>query len=305
MLTSKADARRAALLLFFSSFLFAAMALATKMVARRLPGPQAAMIRFGAGVLAAGVGVLAGRIVIRPQRWGWLITRGLFGGVAVLTYFMCIQRVPVGVATLLNQTHPIFTLMFAWLLLGERPTRAAVIALPLTTAGVAIIVGVRVSQLHVGTGEALGVVSALVSGVAVTSIRAARRDSGDGRPADSAWSVFFSFTFLGLLVTIPFALPPFGAWVAPTLPEWGWLLAVGLCGVSAQVMMTDALRHIGGATAGIISQFMVLLTIGGGAVFFGDHLTISFLIGGALTLTGVVLALSTTSPRQPPLISTD
>jgi drug/metabolite transporter (DMT)-like permease len=297
--------KRAALQLVCSSVLFALMAMATKQVARRVPGPQAAMIRFGAGVLAAAVGTIAGHVAIRPQRWGWLLTRGLFGGVAVLTYFMCIQRVPVGVATLLNQTSPIYTLLFAWALLGERPTRAAVVALPLTTAGVVLIVGVRATELHAGMGEALGILSAVTSGVAVTAIRAARRDGHDGRGPDSAWSVFFSFTALGFLVTTPAVLPPIGHWVAPTAIEWGWLATIGVAGVTAQLIMTDALRHIGGASAGIISQLVVLLTVIGGALFFGDQITASLLIGGALTLTGVVLAIAGTSARPTVTVSTD
>ena len=295
---SGSRSRRAALQLLGSSVLFAVMAMATKLAARRIPGSELAMIRFGAGVVAAAVGTLAGHVRIRPQRWGWLFTRGLFGGVAVLTYFMCIQRVPVGVATLLNQTQPIYTMLFAWLLLRERPTRAAVVALPLTTAGTILIVGVRVAQLHVGWGEALGIISAVTSGVAVTAIRAARRDQGNGQPGDSAWSVFFSFTALGFLVTAPAVLPPFGHWLAPTPTEWAWVAVVGVAGVSAQLIMTDALRHIGGATAGIIAQLVVLLTMAGGAVFFGDRITLSLLIGGALTLTGVMMVISG-SPARP------
>ena len=288
---SSSRSRRAALQLVGSAILFAVMAMATKQVARRVPGQQVAMIRFAAGLGAALVALAAGRIEIRPQRWGWLFLRGFFGGIAVLTFFMCIQRVPVGLATLLNQTQPIYTLLFAWMLLGERPTRAAVVALPLSTVGVALIVGVRASQLHAGWGEVLGIISAVTSGVAMTAIRAARRDSSDGRPPDSAWSVFFSFTALGFLVTAPTVLPPLGTWLRPTGREWGWLAAVGVFSVSAQLIMTDALRHIGGATAGIISQLFVLLAMIGGAVVFGDTVTASLLVGGALTLSGVALAI--------------
>src|SRR5260370_4561369 len=140
---SGSGSRRAALQLVGSSVLFAAMAMATKQVAQRVPGPEAAMIRFGAGLLAAVVGTVAGHVAIRPQRWGWLLLRGFFGGIAVLTYFMCIQRVPVGVATLLNQTQPVYTMLFAWLLLRERPTRAAEVALPLSTAGGGLKAGRR------------------------------------------------------------------------------------------------------------------------------------------------------------------
>ena len=87
-------------------------------------------------------------MVIRPRRWGWLMARGFFGGISVLCYFACIERVPVGVASLLNQTQPIYTMLFAWLLIDERPSRAALVALPLTLAGVALIIGVDLRDLR-------------------------------------------------------------------------------------------------------------------------------------------------------------
>jgi drug/metabolite transporter (DMT)-like permease len=289
--------RRAAGLLVASSTLFACMAVLTKLVARRIPGSQAALVRFAMGVAAVATGWAAGRIQLRPRRWGWLLTRGLFGGTAVLAYFMCIQRIPVGEATLLNQTQPVYTMLFAWALLGERPPAAALVALPLTLAGVALIVGVRAADLRASTGEIIGVLSAVASGVAVTSVRAARRRLADGPPAESAWTVFFSFTTFGLLVTLPSSLPPLGHWVAPTHGEWALLLGVGATSVAAQVLMTEALQHLGGASAGIISQLTVVLTIGAGAAFLGERLSAGFLAGAALTLAGVALVVLSASPR--------
>jgi drug/metabolite transporter (DMT)-like permease len=283
--------------LIASSALFAAMAMAAKLAARRIPGPQVALVRFAIGVLATSVAVAGRRVVIRPRRWGWLAARGLFGGSAVMAYFACIQRVPVGTATLLNQTQPIYTLLFAWALIQERPSRTALLALPLTLIGVGLIIGVRASQLHAASGELLGVLSAVTSGLAVTSIRADRRDRGDGQPSETAWSVFFSFTALGTLITLPSVLPPLGHWVAPTAREWALLAAVGGTGVAGQIIMTDSLQHVSGATAGIISQLTVLFAVAGGALLFGDRITPSFAIGGALTLTGVALTVLGASPR--------
>jgi drug/metabolite transporter (DMT)-like permease len=290
-------ATRAAFRLMLSATLFAVMALLAKLVSRRIPGPEVALVRFATGVVVVAAAWTARRIDIRPRRWGWLVARGLFGGTAVLAYFACIQRVPVGEATLLNQTQPVYTLLVAWALLGERPPAAAVVALPLTLAGVALIVGVRIADLRGGTGEMLGVLSAIASGVAVTSVRAARRQLATGPPAETAWSVFASFTTLGLLVTLPAVAPPLGHWVAPTAREWGQLLAVGAASVAAQVIMSEALQHLGGVSAGIISQLTVVLAIAGGTIFLGEPLTASFLGGAALVLSGVALAVVSAGPR--------
>lgn len=299
-----AAARRAALALLISSTLFAIMGALTKAATRRLPGAEVALFRFLTGiVLTAGV-VAAGAAHIRPRRWGWLAARGFFGGVAVVTYFISIQTVPVGVATLLNQTQPIYTMLFSWALLAERPRQTALLALALALGGVTVIVsaslrgaGAGLVGLPAARGELLGVVSAIASGVAVTSVRAARREMADGTPSETAWSVFFSFTFVGALVTVPAVLPPFGQFVTPTAREWGLLGAVGLVSTIAQVIMSASLRALTGVQSGIIAQLTVPITVVLGVTFLGERLTRDFLMGAALTIGGVVLAILTAAPR--------
>jgi drug/metabolite transporter (DMT)-like permease len=287
----------AALRMLLSAACFAFMAVLTKIASRHIPGPQAAFVRFAIGVVATAVLWGARRIEIRPRRWGWLVARGLFGGTAVVAYFSAMQRISVGEATLLNYTQPVFTMLGAWLLLGERPPRRALLALPLTLTGVALIVGLRVTDLHASVGQLLGLSSAVLSGVAVTSIRAARRETAGGLPAETAWSVFSSFTALGLVVTLPAVLPPFGHWVRPTSFEWTLLLGLGLASVVAQLLMTEALRHLSVGAAGIISQLAAVFAIGAGTFVLGDKLGPGFLGGAALTLGGVALVVLGASPR--------
>ena len=291
-------ARRAAFLLLISSSLFAVMASCTKFATRQFPGPEVALVRFMTGIVVTLLVVGTGRARIRPRRWGWLLTRGIFGGSAVVAYFMSIQAVPVGVATLLNQTQPIYTMLFSWALLSERPRRGALLALGLTLSGVVVIVGFRHLEFHGSRGELLGVFSAVASGIAVTAIRAARRGSDDGHPPETAWSVFFSFTLLGALVTLPNVFSPFGHWVAPSRAGWMLLLGVGVVSVAAQVIMTEALGHLSGVQSGIISQSTVPMTIALGLAFLGERLTASFLVGAVLTLSGVVMTIWATAPMS-------
>jgi drug/metabolite transporter (DMT)-like permease len=296
--TTDHQARAGALRLVMSSTLFAIMAVMTKLVTRHVPGPQAAFVRFATGVVVTGAMWATGRIDLRPRRWGWLVARGLFGGTAVVCYFSAMQRIPVGEATLLNYTQPVFTMLGAWLLLAERPPRRALFALPLTLVGVTLIVGLKASDLSAhDIGPALGLLSAMLSGVAVTSIRAARREVPDGPPPETVWSVFFSFTGLGLVVTLPAVLPPLGGWITPTPREWALLIGVGVSSVVAQLLLSEALQHVRVGAAGVITQLTSVLTIGAGAVLLGDKLSPSFLSGALLTLGGVALVVLGSAPR--------
>jgi drug/metabolite transporter (DMT)-like permease len=279
-------ARRAAASLIGSSVLFTLMALGTRAVAARIPGPQVALIRFLTGIVAVAAAVALGRARLRPTRWGWLLARGVFGGTAVFSYFTCIEKVGVGVATLLNYTAPVWSMLFGWWLLRERPTRAVLVGLGLTILGVAAVMGGQMFEVRGGLWVLTGFVSAVLSGIAVTSIRAVRR-RGVHQTIESSWTVFASFTLLGALATLPGVLPPWGRWVDPTAADWGWLIAVGVFSVGAQLIMTQALEHVTAATSGIIHQLTVVMTLMAGVWLFREPLSSASIIGSVLTMAGV------------------
>jgi drug/metabolite transporter (DMT)-like permease len=264
------------------------MALLARLVARSIPGPQVALVRFVIGVVVVLGAWLIFRVELRPRRWGWLFARGLFGGVAVLCYFACIEHLGAGRATLLNYTSPVWSLLFSWILLKERPRRHAFPALLLTLVGVVLIVGSGRTSWRVSGWDLVAVLSAVLSGMAVTSIRATRRRSEDGTPVESSWSVFASFTLLGMLATLPPVVPPLGHWVAPSAHEWLLLFCVGMTSVGAQLVMTRALKHVTATAMGIILQLTVVLTVLGGILFFDETMSMRSAIGSMITVAGVL-----------------
>lgn len=286
-------ARRAVLVSVGSAALFALMAVGVKMLAGRVPAAQVASVRFGAGLALVVALALSRHVRLRPTRWRWLVVRGLAGGVAVILYFACVQRVGVGLATLLANTAPVWSLLFAWTLLGERPRSRSLVALAVTLGGVLLIVG-DAGSLRGGTWMGLGVLSAVVSGLAVTSVRAARRTQiavADGAPAlppESAFTVFASFTGIGFLATLPGAL---GSWTTPSPGDWGWLALVASASIAGQLAMTEALGHVTVVVSGIIHELTVVLTLGAGWLLFGEVLTSTSACGALVTILGVIWAI--------------
>lgn len=278
--------RRAIALSLLAATLFAVMAMGVRAIAGRIPGPQIASVRFAAGLVVVALVGLIGRVDLRPRRWGWLTSRGVAGGLAVVAYFACIEHVGVAVATLLNHTGPVWSLVFAWLLLGELPRPRALLALGLTMAGVMLVVSRPLGAgIGIGLWEAVGVFSAVTTGIAVTSIRAVRRPRGDGLPSEGSWTVFFSFTALGLCSSLPWVL---GRWVAPTAGEWLILLASAATSIAAQLAMTAALAHVTAVASGIVLQLTVVLSMLGGILLFGEGLSPRAAVGALLTMAGVI-----------------
>ena len=264
------------------------MAMLARAVSRSIPGSQVAFVRFATGTVVTLLALAIARVDLRPRRWGWLISRGIFGGLAVLLYFTSIEKVGVGVATLLNYTAPVWCLLFGWLFLKERPKRNAVIALGITMIGVFLVATGKGQHLSVGPWEILAVSAAVVSGMAITSIRATRRPTDDGIPSEGNWTVFASFTFVGTLVTLPAVAPPFGHFVSPTATQWILLVLCALLSVAAQLLMTSALREITATRIGILHELTVVITLFGGWIFFGESLTLRATLGSAITMGGVI-----------------
>jgi drug/metabolite transporter (DMT)-like permease len=269
-----------------SAVCFAFMAFAAKLAAARLPGGQIAFVRFALMLAPVLLPQLARRALV-VQRLDLLAYRGLFGGVAVLFYFLALAHIPVGIATLLNYSSPIFSVAFARFFLGERLDRR--LAFPLAAA----LLGLACAAVGGGTGSGpdagqeiggvspwilAGFASAVLSGAALAAVRAARRTEG-------SWAIYGSFSLCGLLATAPFALP---GWVAPTAREWLLLGAVGATSVIAQLLMTYAYRWVTNVQAGVLSQLTVVTSMLLGVVFLGDRLAPVQLLGTALALGGVI-----------------
>lgn len=279
------------------------MAIGTRVASVTLPAAQIALVRFLVGIVAVIGAAAAGRASLRPARWGWLLSRGIFGGMAVYLYFQCIAHVGVGVATLLNYIAPVWSLLLGWWLLRERPQPLAMAALAVTVGGVVLVVLGGDGRLRVDGSLWLmaGVLSGIFSGVAVTSIRAVRRRGPAGEPGEGSWTVFASFTTLGALAALPGVLPPLGGWVAPNGAEWAILLAVGIVSVVAQLLMTGALEHVTATTSGVIHELTVVISLAAGIAFFGERLSPTSLVGSVVTMAGVVWAVRISSRARVPI----
>jgi drug/metabolite transporter (DMT)-like permease len=274
-----------------SSVCFAVMALAAKLAAGGLSGDQIAFLRFAFMLLPLLLIPGVAREAMTFQRLDLLFYRGVFGGTAVLLYFLAIAHIPVGIATLLNYSAPIFSVTFASFFLGERADRRLLLPLAAALAGMALAAGggegLR-GPFRFGVWEAVGLASSVLSGAAVAAIRAARRTEG-------SWAIYGSFTLFGLLAAAPFGLAGFRP---PTPTQWLLLGVVGIMSVIAQLLMTYSYRWVTNLQAGVIAQLTVVLTLLFGVAFLGDRLSPLQVFGCLLALGGVVGVVWLQSPPR-------
>jgi drug/metabolite transporter (DMT)-like permease len=275
-----------------SATMFGAMAFAAKVASARLPGPEIAMLRMGAGLLPCLLVPRYRRSAMKFNRIDLLLYRGFFGGLAVLLYFIAIQHINVGVATLLNYTAPIWSGTFSMLFIGERFSGRVLIPMPIALAGVFLVVHAHAAPgdiLGFGRWEIAGALSAVASGAAVTAIRAARR-------GENSWSVYASFCLLGMFVSMPLGI---AQWKTPHGSEWIALGATATLAMGAQLLMTFSLRWVDAMTVGVISQLAVLVSMALGVLFLADRLTLPIALGSALCIGGVAGVTYITSLSKP------
>jgi len=274
--------------MFASATFFGLMAFCAKLASARLSGSQVAMVRFAIGLLPP---LLIGpyrKSALTFQRTDLLIYRGLFGGMAVLFYFLAIEHTSVGVATLLNYTAPLFSGTFSMLFIGEKISPKVLIPMPFALTGIFLVVHAHARPediLGFGKWELVGLTSALCSGAAVTAMRAARR-------GENSWAVYTSFCLFGFFVTAPFGI---ATWKNPLPEEWIALGATSLLAIAAQLLLTFSLRWVDAMTVGVISQLAVVMSMFLGARYLGETITTMAAIGALLTISGVVGVVYITS----------
>ena len=255
---------------------FGAMAFAAKIASRQLAAPQVAMLRMVIGLLPCVVVPRYRRAALHFHRADLIIYRGVFGGLAVMLYFLTIQHTNAGIATLLNYTAPIWSGTFSALFIGERITGRVLIPLPLALGGLYLVV--TGNAVGISRWMAVGLLSAVASGAAITAMRVARR-------AENSWSVYASFCFFGVLVNLPLALR---SWKMPTATDWIALVATAVSAMVAQLLLTFSLRWVDAMTVGVISQLAVPVAMALGALFLGERITATAAAGTALTIAGVI-----------------
>ncbi len=271
---------RGGVLMVGAMMLFAVMAVSARLASRQMGAGQLVVLRFV--ICGAGVGALwaAGRATIAPHNLRLLALRGILGGSAVVLYFIALRLCGnAGTAALLNSTSPIFTSLFAWWFLDERPSGRLAIGIALGFAGVLLVLWTGHS-IRFGWGEAAGLASAVLSASAVTTVRAARA-------YDNAATILLSFSIAGALIATPVAAVD---WHGASAAIWTLTLLMGVSSLFAQLMMTHAFGLVTAGQGALYQQLTPLFTFGLGLVLLGEHLTGSAVLGAVLTLSAVTYA---------------
>lgn len=233
------------------------------------------------------------RLRLASVRWSRRYLVGVLGCglVGIIGYnvpvTLGIQYVPAGLAGILLATEPIWIALLSTVFLRQKLTPTLLWGLGVAFAGVVTLsVG---EGLEVGSsvfaGSALVLLGTFMWGVYSISVGPLARRFGTLRiSALTLWAG-----------TIPLVVLSSGAMVAvaPTLTATSWvvLLLYGLGpNVIGMLLWNYGLSKVPGTQAGLFLYLYPVVSIAGGAILLGEHVTAEMLVGGVLIVGGLVLA---------------
>jgi len=223
-------------------------------------------------------------------------------GAASVCFFFALNEASASVVAVLLYTYPAMVAVISAVLFRERFASNRVVALLLTFAGCALVVGIFAERpaaslkgVMLGLGAALG-----YSVFNLLSYRVVGR-----RPRIVVMTYTFGFSALGVgaLTLLTGGSLSVTDWT-PGL--WGLLALIVLVPTFLAVLLyLNGIKRLGPAQAAIISTTEPIFTIVLAAVILRDRLTLVQLLGATLVFAGVVAAEWRRPGDQPAAVPTD
>jgi drug/metabolite transporter (DMT)-like permease len=213
------------------------------------------------------------------------LSSGFLLGVDMVFWHTAIGHIGAGLATLIANSQVVFVAIAAWLILGERPSRRIVIAIPVVLIGVAMVSGLGRGDAF-GTNPLLGTLLAMVSAMFYAAFILVFRASNDIKAPPAG--PLMEATAGGVVTVLVLSSFAGGIDFAPSWPAHGWLIVLALgAQVGGWLLIGYALPRLPAVeTATIVLVQPVLTMIWGGLIFDERPSTIQ-LVGAALVLAGV------------------
>jgi drug/metabolite transporter (DMT)-like permease len=251
------------------------------------------------------------RDALRPPRGRLavlIVAHGLFGVAALQwTYFVAIDRLPVGMALLLEYQAPLLVALWARFVQREQVRRRLWLGLALAWGGLAAATGIwrglQVDAVGIAAGLGAAVCFAayfLIGEHGVGLLDPLRVILWSFLCAAVALNVVHPVTSLpvGLLDDRVSLLGRLGEHTAPVWTVLVWIIVVGT--VFPFGVELVALRHLRATTVTMVAMLEPIGVSGLGWVWFAESLDAVALVGGVAVVAGIVLALS--ARRAPVLI---
>jgi len=217
------------------------------------------------------------RIPILGTHRKLLITRGVFGSISMLLFFMAVHYMAIGSAVALRYIAPIFAAVFAILILKEKVKPIQWLFFLLSFMGVLVLKGFE------GNIPTIGLVLVLLASVFSGLVYIIIRKIGQKEHPVVIVNYFMCIaTLIGGVCSI-------FHWKTPHLIDLVLLLSLGVFGFFGQLFMTKAFQMAETSVIAPIKYVEVIFAIIVGVGFLGETYTIWSFVGMSMIICGLLL----------------
>ncbi|MDF1793678.1 MAG: DMT family transporter [Thalassobaculaceae bacterium] len=260
------------------ALLFAIMLALFKWLGQSLPTTQLLLMRQ-LGVMAILMPAIIGSNggVLRAERPGLNLFRGLLSASAMLVGFTAVVHLPLAESTTLNFTKVFFVVLLGGLVLRETVTVARWGAMGLGFAGVAVVLAPDTTSM-IDPMSMLAVLAAFLTAGTMLVVRKLAQVE-----RTSTMMIWQSAVVLTVV-----AVPGVSGWIMPTLEQWGMIALLCLLMGAAQWTMIRAHRAAEASALSPLEYTRLLYAAAFGYLLFGHIPAGSTLVGAALIVAAAV-----------------
>jgi drug/metabolite transporter (DMT)-like permease len=262
---------------FIAATTLLAKALGTNTLGEPINAFQISNGRYVFALMALGIFAAITRPKIIKPKVKLHILRAFFGWLGVTLMFAAASKIPLSDATAISFLNPVFAMILAIPLLGEKvgPVRwtAAMIAL----TGALILLRPSAGSMQIGAIIALG--SAALLGTEIIVLK--HLSKGEG-----VFQILIFSNGIGALLSLG---PAIWVFSPPTPAQWGALIAVGLIMASAQVCFVNALKRADASFIVPFSYATLLFAALYDALIFRTFPDTVSILGAVIIIAGAAL----------------
>ena len=213
-----------------------------------------------------------------------LIIRGLVGSIALFFVYDSLQRFSLPEATVIQYLYPIFTALFAGMIISEQITKKIYLSIIFGLLGVYIILDFPFSKIE--AVPQLDIIIAL-SGAGLTGFSYVMVKKASNLQ-ESPYVIMFYFPLLTVPLSVFFLI---GNWETPSILMWIYLIFIGITSQIGQIFLTFGYELLPASRAAMTSYLQVPFSVIAGIIIFNDIITVNFIFGTIIILSTILMII--------------
>ena len=208
-----------------------------------------------------------------------LMLRSVLGTIGIFANFYALSHIPIADGQTLNKTAPFWTLVFAWMFLGEKVSLRQFAAVAIAFVGAALVV----KPGFAGTDAfplAMGLLGGICAGGAYAAVRAL------GRSGINPSLIVLVFSGFSCIVSVPLTMMDY---VPLTWTQFLVLMGAGAGAAMGQFGITLAYRYAAPREIAVFDYTNILFTAAFGYLLFGQVSDGFSIIGMLIIIAAAVL----------------